>query len=87
MYSICACNVCGFFIRVDGVLWAIRAQLSGAMEKVRDLIAKIDKGLDLFMGLGGGPKMDYKSVPSKWRAPVIPDCVVDLDQRETGLKG
>ncbi|XP_040997269.1 uncharacterized protein LOC121243239 [Juglans microcarpa x Juglans regia] len=43
---------------VEGVLWAVRAQLTGVMEYLRDLMIKVDKGLDLVMGLGGGSKMD-----------------------------
>ncbi|KAF5456983.1 hypothetical protein F2P56_021124 [Juglans regia] len=43
---------------VEGVLWAIKAQLTGVMENVRNLMIKVDKGLDLVMGLGGGLKTD-----------------------------
>lgn len=48
---------------------------------------KIDKGLDLINDLGGGLKIDSKLVQSEWRVPIIPDCVVGPDQRETGSKG
>lgn len=41
---------------------SIRAQLSGVMEKVRDLIIKVEKVLDLVIGLGVGTKMDYKPI-------------------------
>lgn len=46
---------------VDGILWAFRAQLMGVMENVRDLMIKVDKGLYLVMGLGGGQKIDVNS--------------------------
>lgn len=31
---------------MEGVLWAVRAQLPRVMEKVKDLMTKVDKGLD-----------------------------------------
>lgn len=39
---------------VDGVLWAIKAQLAGVIEYVRDFMINVDKGLDLVIDLGGG---------------------------------
>lgn len=53
----------------------------------RVLMIKVDKGLDLVMSLGGGPKMDSKPIQYEWRAPVIPCGGVGLDQRETGSEG
>lgn len=67
-----------------GVLLVVRAQLTGVMESVRDLMIKVYKGLDLVMSLGGGLKADvtsdrlinFGSVQSEWRALVILGSVV-----------
>lgn len=45
----------------ERILWAVRVQLSRVIENVRDLMIKVDKGLDLVMGLGGGQKIDVNS--------------------------
>lgn len=41
--------------KVEGVLWAVRAQLSRVLEEVNVLIIKVDLGLSMVMGLGSEP--------------------------------
>lgn len=51
-----------------------------------DIIGKADKGLDLVMDLGSGPKTNYKVV-DEFRILVIPKFVVGLDHRKTRCDG
>lgn len=39
---------------VEGVLWAVRAELLGVMEKMNGLMSQVDLGLGLIMGLDHG---------------------------------
>ena len=60
---------------VEGILWNVKAQLKGVMEYVRDLMIKVDKGLDLVVGFGGGPSMDeggWGVDPSGLKATSVP---------------
>lgn len=45
-------------LRVEDVevLWAVKVQLTAVMENVTDLMIKVNKRLDLVMGLGSRPK-------------------------------
>lgn len=48
---------------VEGVMWAVRAQLKGVIKNVRDLMIKLGKGLALVMGLVGGSAVAQGTLP------------------------
>lgn len=65
---------------MEGVLWAVRAQLVGVMGNVRDLMYKVDMGLGLVMGLGVGCWVAWACGEAKGNI----GCVDGLDVR--GMK-
>lgn len=62
---------------VGGVLWAIRAQLSGVSEEVSLLMNKVDLGLSMVMGLGS--ESFEKPMPTRKDALVRAEGNAEMD--------